>query len=530
MTSKVLSTDAAYTSDEQLTVARLFEYGAGRFPDSRVVTATESGTAVRTFSETTARVECLAADLRRRGLVAGDVVASFATNTADHLELYFAAPADGLVLHTVNIRLSDGQIAEVVREGGAKLLLTDAELLSRVGKFAAPDLKLDWRRREEADPGQGAVESPARSWPELSENAPCMLCHTSGTSGRPRGVAYSHRGIYTHAGTLCQGEVYGLTEADVVMPVVPMFHAGAWGLPYAAWQSGADLILPGAHAGDASRLLDLIEDECVTFLAAVPTVWLRLLEEQRRNPRDVSSLRASVSGGAALPAALARAASETFGVDLWQGWGMTETGPLATISKVPPDAKEADSGARAQRLATQGRAVPGMRIKLRSVEDGTITEVVPGRSGEILARSPWTATRYIDGEPAADRFLDGWVRSGDIATVDEYGALRIVDRLKDLIKSGGEWISSLELESALVACPGVREAAVVGAQDDEWGERPVAFVVTEAESPSAHELKQALRDKVPRWWIPETFVFCQEIARTSVGKYDKRALREQLGR
>jgi fatty-acyl-CoA synthase len=327
---------------------------------------------------------------------------------------------------------------------------------------------------------------------------------------------------------LCQGEVYGLAEADVVMPVVPMFHAGAWGLPYAAWQSGADLVLPGAHAGDASRLLDLIEDECVTFLAAVPTVWLRLVEEQKRSPRDVSSLRAIVSGGAALPAALAQSVSEVFGVDLWQGWGMTETGPLAAISKVPPDAQEADSAGRAQRLATQGRAVPGMRIKLRSVESGAITDAVPGSSGEILARSPWTATRYIDGEPAADRFLDGWVRSGDIATVDEYGALRIVDRLKDLIKSGGEWISSLELESALVGCPGVREAAVVGAQDDEWGERPAAFVVTDAESPGALELKVALRNKVPRWWIPETFVFCDEIARTSVGKYDKRALREQL--
>lgn len=251
------------------------------------------------------------------------------------------------------------------------------------------------------------------------------------------------------------------------MPVVPMFHAGAWGIPYAAWQSGADLVLPAEVAGDPARLLDLIQSHGVTFVAAVPTVWLRLAEEQEARPRDLSSLRALVSGGAALPAALAARVTEVLGVELWHGWGMTETGPLASISKVPRAMREAPITERADVLASQGWPVPGARLKLRDVESGEVVDLTPGARGEILARAGWTVGGYFDGAPAPDRFEDGWVRSDDIARVDERGGLRIVDRLKDLIKSGGEWISSLELEAALCACEGVREAAVVATEDPE---------------------------------------------------------------
>lgn len=355
-----------------------------------------------------------------------------------------------------------------------------------------------------------------------------MLCHTSGTSGAPRGVLYRHRGISLHASMLCHGQVYGFTEDDVAMPIVPMFHAGAWGIPFAAWQSGADLVLPSEGAGEPALLLDLIESQRVTFAAAVPTVWLRLLEEQEARPRDVSSLRALVSGGAALPAPLAARAIEVLGVDLWQGWGMTETGPLASICKVPADRGEAPPAERAKVLSSQGRPVPGCRLRLRELESGRVLDLEPGARGEILARSAWTVDRYLDGAPSPDRFEHGWVRSGDIAAVDAEGRLRIVDRLKDLIKSGGEWISSLELEDALCDCDGVLAAAVVAERDEEWGERPVAHLVLADPSVDLERVRRQLAARVPSWWMPERMVSRSDIPRTSVGKYDKPALRAEI--
>lgn len=517
---------AGHTCDEALVVTRLLEHGATHYPESSVLSLGDAGPERLGFAALAERAGRLGALLAERGIGRGDAVASLALNGHRHLELYLAVPALGAVLHTVNVRLGEQQAASVLAEGGARLLFADPELEGQARRIAAagPPLTVLGEPYEAALPAR-----PLAAWPELEESDACMLCHTSGTSGRPRGVLYSHRGICLHAAMLARGDVYGLGEEDVAMPVVPMFHAAAWGIPYAAWQAGADLVLPGAQAGDPARLLDLIEAERVTFMAAVPTVWSRLLDEQRRSPRDVSSLRAAVSGGAALPAALAQRAIELLEVDLWQGWGMTETGPLVTLSKVPPARRQAPPAKRAEILASQGRAVAGARLRLAPLEGGAPVELAPGRSGEILARAPWTACRYLDEEADPDRFEDGWVRSGDIARVDERGSLHIVDRVKDLIKSGGEWISSLELEAALVACSGVREAAAVAAvADPEWGERPVAFLVLEQRPPSLEDVRAELATRVPRWWLPDRFVVCDEIARTSVGKYDKRALRRSL--
>ncbi len=509
---------------EQLLITRMLERGAGLFPDSRVITVAEGGVRERSFAAVVDRVARLAGLLRERRVGPGDTVASLAFNTDLHLELYFAVPALGAILHTVNLRLAAEQAARVRAEGGAAILFCDpsvADLAREIG--AADPVPLD-----SSHSAAVAAATPIAAWPALDEEQGAMLCHTSGTSGAPRGVLYTHRGSCLHAAMLCHGQVYGFTEEDVAMPVVPMFHAGAWGIPYAAWQSGADLVLPAEAAGDPARLLDLIEAHGVTFLAAVPTVWLRLVEEQEARPRDLSSLRALVSGGAALPASLAARAIEVFGVELWHGWGMTETGPLASLSKVPAALRSAPVAERAEVLAGQGRPVPGCRLRLRDLETGEVRDLTPGARGELLARAGWTATSYLDGEPAPERFEDGWVRSGDIARVDERGGLRIVDRLKDLVKSGGEWISSLELEAALCACDGVREAAVVAAASEEWGERPVAFLVVEGDDVDLERVRAQLTEQVPRWWLPDQLIVLEELPKTSVGKHDKRALRTRL--
>ncbi len=507
---------------------------------------------MRAYGQIRERVTLLAGALASRlGVEPGDPVASYAWNTADHLELYLGVPSYGAVLHTVNIRLEAQQTAQIITSGGSRVMFVDATLLERVGEFAGqldgvqhvvimgspsaiPEAlhRFDLHRYDEllADAGREV------QWPPLADTTPCTICFTSGTTGQPRGVVYSHRGMVLHAWMLNQQSVYGFDTTDVIMPIVPFFHANGWGLPYAGMLAGCDFVLPGEASADPGVLLGLVQDHGVTFAAGVPTVWLRVLEEQASRPRDLSSLRACVSGGAPTPRTLAERFLCDLGIELWQGWGMTETGPLASLAKVPDALRSASLSERARSLSSQGRAVPGMRLRLRDPQGGQLVLWEPGARGELLARGPWTAVGYLDGDPAEDRFVDGWVRTGDLARIDEHGSLHIVDRLKDLVKSGGEWIPSIELEAALNDCSGVREAAVVAAPDEQWGERPVAFVVTSPSTsagsgsgPTADEIRAQLSDAVPRWWLPERIVFIAAIPKTGVGKYDKRALRASLG-
>ena len=520
--------------DEQLTLTSILERGVALFPASTIATLTGGGTHRESFEEFGGRVARLAGALRELGVRPGDRVASFAWNHWRHAELYFAVPCVGAVLHTVNIRLHPDQVAWILRDAGSNLVFVDDSLADRFDEAcrALPSRPLVVSMREQGADGPGldydelvAAQSPDVSWPALKENDACGICYTSGTTGNPKGVVYSHRSMVLHALMINQAGVYGLTDRDVVLPLVPMFHANCWGLPHAAVMAGTSMVFTGSLSADPAAIVAAIEDERVTIAGAVPSVWVTLLAHLEDHPADLSSLRAVASGGAHVTAALIREFDERFGIEVWQGWGMTETSPLGTFSRLP---KTLDGLTRAETYrarAKQGRPVPGIRLRVVGAQG----EEVPrdgATSGELQARGPWVAGGYLN-VGAGDSFDGGWFRTGDVATVDEHGFIEIVDRTKDLVKSGGEWISSLQLEAALVEHPAIREAAVVAAPDERWGERPVAYVVLQPQAEvSEEELLGHLRERFPSWWLPDAVVRVPELPKTSVGKIDKRRLRE----
>ena len=519
-------------SDFPLTVRHIFEHGQITYADSMVVTAGAEGTRRISFAALADRAGQLAGGLRRLGVRPGDRVATFAWNNQEHLEAYFAVPGMGAVLHTVNIRLSPEQIRYIAGHAEDTVMIVDASLapvlapvigeLTTVkhlivfgdGDRTALPGAIDYEELLEP-------ERPEYPWPELEETAAAAMCYTSGTTGQPKGVVYSHRSTFLHSLGLCSGEALGLSQHDRILPVVPMFHGNAWGLPYAGWLVGADLILPSRFI-QAAPLARLIADERVTFAAAVPTVWYDVLG---LNPEtvDLSSLRLLMAGGAAVPRSLIEAYQERFGVRIVQGWGLTETSPVASLA-FPP--KNGPAERAIEYRSTAGRVLGG--VEVRVVDDnGTVLPRDGSSVGEIELRGPWvTAGYYLDPAPA--KFRDGWFRTGDVGSIDAAGYVTISDRAKDIIKSGGEWISSLELEAALVSHPAVREAAVIATPDERWGERPLACIVSAPDSAiNAEELRAYLAGRVVKWWLPESWAFIDEVPRTSVGKYDKKLLRDR---
>jgi fatty-acyl-CoA synthase len=464
-----------------------------------------------------ARVSRLAGALRALGVRPGDRVASLSWNHHRHLELYAAVPLAGAVLHTLNLRLSAEEIAYIAGHADDRLILADPDLVHLLDGVH-PELGV-------LDTGD-AYEALVAAGPELTEPPPrsehdlAVLCYTSGTTGRPKGVGYTHRGLVLHTFAACLADGHAISARDTVLHVVPLFHANGWGVPFAATMAGAAQVLPGPRPSVA-QIADIIERERVTYVGMVPTVAVDLLDHVRTHGGDLSSLRALVLGGSTPPLDLVRGLDE-LGVPVFQGWGMTEISPMATFTRPPAPIEDADERYRDTR--TQGRLLPGLRWRI--VDDAGLELPWDGTAvGELHVRGPWVATSYYLGE-APDRFDDGWLRTGDVATIDDQGRLHVVDRTKDLIKSGGEWISSVALEQALLADPDVADAAVVAVPHHRWQERPLAVAVLRAGAEaSGAELLARLEERVPRWWLPEDVVVVDALPRTSVGKTDKRRLR-----
>jgi fatty-acyl-CoA synthase len=520
--------------DYQLTLKHVLDRMRGPCGHAEVVTLTDDGTAHASYSEVAQRVDRLCNALEGLGIKQGDRVGTFMWNSQQHLELYMT-PCMGVVLHMLNIRLFPEQLTYIANHAQDKVIFVDDSLVPLLEKVAPTFETVEhYVIVGDGDPGSLpnalryedliAEQEASYDYPELDERTAAGLCYTSGTTGNPKGVLYSHRSNVLHCLATGLADSTGVTASDRVLPVVPMFHVNAWGLPYACAMVGADLVMPGRFL-QAEPLANLISSERVTMAGAVPTIWMDLLRYADEHQPDLSSLRTVVCGGAAVPESLMRAFEERHGVYVMQGWGMTETSPLAAVARPPAEA-EGDEHWR-YRSAT-GRILPLVEVRLIGDEG----EVVPwdGEStGEIEVRGPWIASDYYEDPSGADKFHDGWLRTGDVASIDERGFLRITDRAKDLIKSGGEWISSVELENALMSHPDVMEAAVIAKPDERWTERPLACVVCkEGASLTPEALRGHLEPQVAKWWLPDEFAFIEAVPKTSVGKFDKKVLRAQL--
>jgi fatty-acyl-CoA synthase len=521
-----------------LTITAILRHASSVHGARKVTTATGTGYRDFSYAELGRQAAQLANALRRVGVTGDQRVGTFMWNNAEHLTAYMAVPAMGAVLHTLNIRLFPEQIVYVANEAEDQVVLVDLSL----AKLLAPILAdLDTVHTVIAV-GEGdlaalgesgktvlrygdviADESTEFEWPDIDENCAAAMCYTSGTTGNPKGVVYSHRSSYLHTMATCSSNGIGVGSSDCVLPIVPMFHANAWGLPYAALMAGADLVLPDCHL-DAKSLVDMIEKLRPTAAGAVPTIWNDVMHYLDQNPgHDVSSLRIVACGGSAVPVSLMRTFEDKHGVQIRQLWGMTETSPMATMAWPPPGTSEEQHWAF---RATQGQPICG--VEARIVDDhGRVLPNDNQAVGEVEVRGPWITSSYYRGHDES-KFDSGWLRTGDVGRIDERGFITLTDRAKDVIKSGGEWISSVELENHLVAHPDVIEAAVVGVPDERWQERPLAAVVAkEGSTVSASDLRKYLADKVVRWWLPERWTFVDEIPLTSVGKYDKKTIRSR---
>jgi fatty-acyl-CoA synthase len=524
-----------------LTLPHLFQRAERLFADGEVVTVTGTGRERVTYGEWAERTRRLGGALDSLGIADDARVATFAWNSARHLELYFAVPCTGRVLHTLNIRLSAEQLVYVVNHAADEVIFVDRSLTSLL--FPLVDRLETVKHIVVMDDGQGEelrldggpirhdyetllAEASAVDFAVDDEWRAASMCYTSGTTGNPRGVVYTHRSTFLHTfGVMAAGSL-AVAERDRVLPVVPMFHANAWGLAHAAVAAGASLVMPGPDLSPGA-LASLIEEERVTVAAGVPTIWMAVLPEL--TSRNLSSLRSIPCGGSAVPKALSEAYREATGLPILQAWGMTETSPVASVCHIKStlDA-ELDEDGRAELRTTVGQPVMGVEARIVGTDS---TEPLPWdgeTSGQLQVRGPWIAAAYYDDPSAASFTADGWLDTGDVATIDRHGYVRLVDRTKDVIKSGGEWISSVALENELMAHPAVAEAAVIGVAHPRWGERPLACVVVRPRAEAtAGELVAFLEGRVPKWWVPDDVVFLDQIPRTSVGKFSKKDLRER---
>ncbi|WP_227985222.1 long-chain fatty acid--CoA ligase [Nocardia spumae] len=529
--------------DEPLLLATLVRYACRAHPNATVRTWTGTESRVLTYAQVGAAAAQLAHALASLGVQPGDRVGTFMWNNNEHLIAYAGVPAMGAVLHTLNIRLFPEQVSYVANHAADRVVIVDGSL---VRTFAAilPEL-MTVRHVIVAGGDPADLEAPRGvevhsfdallagrptkyPYPEIDETSAAAMCYTSGTTGLPKGVVYSHRSNWLHSMYACTRDGMGISRADTILAIVPMFHANAWGLPYAALMSGASLIMPDRFLQPAA-LLEMMDIERPSFAAAVPTVWNGVLAALEDRPQDITHLRCVIVGGAAVPPQMIRAFAVEHGVEIVQAWGMTETSPLGTVAR-PPDGLS-DEEEFPYRVS-QGFFPPAVQGRLVA-EDGSIQPWDGKSMGELHIRGPWITGAYYapdGGGVDADKFSDGWLCTGDIGTITPDGYLTLVDRAKDIIKSGGEWISSVDLENAVMAHPDVVEAAVFGVPDEKWDERPVVAVVLRPGSTAeAAVLRDSLTDKFAKWQLPQLWAFVTHVPKTSVGKFDKKRLRAEYG-
>ena len=504
----------------------------------QVVTKRDEDIHRTSYGEMVPRINRLAGALKRVGVKPGDRVATLAWNNNRHLELYYAVPCMGAVLHTLNLRLFPQHLEFIINDAEDKVLFVDQSLLPLLkplqGKI--PSIKTFVLMAEGPAPAQDglpqmldyetllAAERENYPWPKLSERMAAAMCYTSGTTGNPKGVVYSHRSQFIHTMGVLQGDNLGLTENETLLPVVPMFHANSWGLPYAAGMAGTKVVFAGRFSADPKSLVELAEQEEVTFLAGVPTVWIALANYLKESGKRLPRVRTVVCGGSAVPQTLMET-MDSLGLRILHAWGMTETSPLGSVARVAAETKPEDE---LRLRLTQGRVAPGVELRITDPSTGEELPWDGVAFGEIQVRGPWIARGYHNGYDPDKLTEDGWFRTGDVARVTPDGYIVIVDRTKDVIKSGGEWISSVELENAVMAHPKIIEAAVIGLPHPKWDERPVVYAVAKPEfkgQVTQEEVIDFLREKVAKWWLPDEVRFIDEVPKTSVGKFDKKVLR-----
>ncbi|MEO6988792.1 MAG: long-chain fatty acid--CoA ligase [Aquihabitans sp.] len=530
--------------DYPLAIPHLFDRAERLFPEKEIVTSLPTGVERITYGAWAERTRRLGGVLDDLGISADGRVATFAWNTSRHLELYFAAPCSGRVLHTLNLRLFPEQVTYIVNHAEDEVIFVDKTvaglLWPLLDTFETVRHLVVMDDGGPFDTSQGVPEgielhdyeellaaaSPLE-WHVQDENQAASMCYTSGTTGNPKGVVYSHRSTVLHTFAAMFADGFGARETDRILPIVPMFHANAWGLAHAAVACGADLIMPGPSLAP-EPLAVLIESENVTVAAGVPTIFMGLLGALEG--RDTSSLRCLPCGGSAVPKALSEAFRAQLGIPIFQAWGMTETSPVATFGTMRSSLAGLSEEELAGYRASQGMPVLGVELRIQDQDTGADVPWDGETRGELQARGPWIAREYYNDDRSPESFTeDGWLKTGDVATFDPNGYLRLVDRTKDVVKSGGEWISSVELENEVMGHPKVAEAAVVGMHHPKWQERPVAFVVVrEGEELTKEEILEFLDGRVAKWWMPDDVIFIDEVPKTSVGKFSKKDLRKQF--
>ncbi|MEH7238378.1 long-chain fatty acid--CoA ligase [Bacillus sp. JJ1562] len=526
-----------------LLVSSMLERAERYFPKKTVVSRTSTGIVTHTYKEIGERTRRLSSALEKIGVEKGDRVGTLAWNHHRHLEAYFAIPGIGAILHTINIRLSPAHITYIINYAEDKVLLFDEDLLPLLEKVKdqlksveayvimtdkdeLPESTLEPLYHYEKIVSEGNPIFEFKK--DLDENDPVGMCYTSATTGNPKGVVYSNRGVVLHSMALGLADSSGLSESDIAMPVVPMFHVNAWGLPFASVWFGTTLVMPGPYF-TPKILAELIDSEKVTMTAGVPTIWLGLLNELEQGNYDTSSLTRILCGGSAAPKGLIKAFESKYKIPFIHAYGMTETTPLVVLSRLKSYQNDLSEEEKLEIRSKQGSLVPLVEMKAIGAHGEVAND---GKEmGELLLRGNWIADEYYKDERTNEAFRDGWLHTGDVVTIDEEGVVKIVDRTKDLIKSGGEWISSVDIENALMAHDAVFEAAVIAVPHERWQERPVACVVLKdaaKEQTTKEELFEFLKPQFAKWWLPDDIIFMDEIPKTSVGKFLKRALRDQL--